>query len=84
MRVPDGRLSVICGMLMLTAMGCNKAQVTSPLADSGASYVPAATWRTADLAAAGFDASRMSTLSANVSGGRYGTIDGLVIQSLLE
>lgn len=64
---------------MMAAVGCNKAQVASPLADSGASYVPAASWRTADLRAAGFDAARMATLRSNVSGGRYGTIDGLVI-----
>jgi CubicO group peptidase (beta-lactamase class C family) len=72
--------TIIPLILSLSAgAGCNKAQIASPLADSAASYVPAATWRSADAGAAGFDAGRMQALRTSVSGGRYGTIDGLVV-----
>jgi CubicO group peptidase (beta-lactamase class C family) len=64
---------------MVVTAGCNKAQVSSPLADSASSYVPTATWRRADAAAAGFDVGRMSALRTNVAGSHYGTIDGLVV-----
>lgn len=61
---------------LVAAGGCNRAQVAAPLADSGA---PAAAWRTADPASAGFDGFRLAKVRTDVAGGRFGTIDGLVI-----
>jgi CubicO group peptidase (beta-lactamase class C family) len=73
------KLSIIAAIISLSALGCNKAQVAAPLADSGAAYVPGVQWRTADPGVAGFDVARMRALRTDVSSGRYGAIDGLVI-----
>lgn len=74
------RLTLTLAMLSLVAgAGCNKAQMVAPLADSGAAYVPGTTWRSGDPVAAGFDGGRVTRLRADVAGGRYGTIDGVVI-----
>jgi CubicO group peptidase (beta-lactamase class C family) len=70
---------VLASVAVVALAGCNEAQVVAPLADSGAAYVPGASWRSADPAAAGFDRGRMTKLRADVSAGRYGTIDGLVV-----
>jgi CubicO group peptidase (beta-lactamase class C family) len=59
--------------------GCNRAQVVAPLADSGAAYVPTAAWRSADPGAAGFDAAKITAFGNDIAGGRFGTIDGVVI-----
>jgi CubicO group peptidase (beta-lactamase class C family) len=58
---------------------CNRPTVVAPLADSGQAYVPGATWRTADASAAGFDAAAMTTLRSDVTGGRYGAIDAVIV-----
>ena len=49
------------------------------VADSGAAYVPGATWRTAPPAAVGMDAPRVETLARDLPAGRYGAIDAVVI-----
>ena len=49
------------------------------LADSGATYVPGAQWRTASPATVGFDPARVSTLISGISSGRFGAIDGVVV-----
>ena len=50
-----------------------------PVTDSGATYVPAADWRTASPEAVGLDASRIETLTRNVGAGRYGSVQGVLI-----
>ena len=52
---------------------------TAALRDSGASYFPAGSWRTAAPAQVGFDASRVSALTRDVTNGRFGVIDALVV-----
>src|SRR5262245_46557107 len=76
------RLAVCC-LLVLSA--CRNPDSVgpggnpSPLADSGAAYVPGAQWRTASPAAAGFDPSRIAALNAGITSGRYGAIDGVLV-----
>ena len=52
---------------------------SSSLADSGAVYVPAAQWRVASAEGAGFDSARIATLSRDLSAGRYGNTDAVLI-----
>src|SRR3982751_6295826 len=74
------RLTIIVAIISLgTALGCNKAQMTAPLSDSGAAYVPGIAWRSADPVAAGFDPGRIAKVRSDISSGRFGTIDGTVI-----
>lgn len=74
------RLTAALAMIsLLIGAGCNEAQTVAPLVDSGSAYVPPAFWRTADPVAAGFDRIRMARLRTDISGGRYGTLDGVVI-----
>ena len=49
------------------------------LADSGAAYVPGAQWRTASAPRAGLDTAAIATLSRDLTAGRYGSIDALLI-----
>jgi CubicO group peptidase (beta-lactamase class C family) len=48
-------------------------------ADSGSSYAPGSEWRTASPSAAGFDSARIAALGRNVTGGRYGSIQGVAV-----
>ena len=66
-------------MIWITTAGCNKAQVVAPLADSGIAYVPGAAWRIAEPVSAGFDRVAVAGLQSDLAGGRYGTIDGVVV-----
>src|SRR5262245_49358259 len=50
-----------------------------PLADSGAAYFPAATWRTASASAAGFDRDALASLGRDLDAKRFGTVDGVAI-----
>jgi CubicO group peptidase (beta-lactamase class C family) len=54
-------------------------QTGAPLADSGAAYVPGTQWRTASAARAGLDSTRIATLARDISAGRYGSIDAVLI-----
>ena len=49
------------------------------LADSGAAYVPGAQWRIASAPRAGFDSARIATLTRDLTSGRYGSIDAVLI-----
>ncbi len=49
------------------------------LADSGAAYVPGGQWRTASAPRAGLDSVRIAALSRDLSAGRYGSIDAVLI-----
>jgi CubicO group peptidase (beta-lactamase class C family) len=73
------RTALAVWVALAATAGCNKAQVVSPLADSAASYAPGTTWRTADAGAAGFDAARLRAVGTNVTGGRYGAVDAVVV-----
>ena len=73
------RTCVFTALSLALTASCNRAQVVAPLADSAAGYFPAAAWRTADPARAGFVTSRIEGLRNDVTSGRYGTIDGLVV-----
>ena len=52
---------------------------TAAVSDSGATYFPAAEWRTAAPAKVGFDAERIAALTRDVSNGRFGAIDALIV-----
>lgn len=64
---------------LLLLAGCGAPTAPAQVLDSGAQYVPGATWRTAAPASAGFDGARVSALTRDVSAGRFGAIDGLLI-----
>jgi CubicO group peptidase (beta-lactamase class C family) len=68
--------SVVCST-SLTA--CEAPTVPAPLADSGASYFPAATWRTADPVSAGFDRRAIDALRRDIDRGTYGSVDGVAV-----
>jgi CubicO group peptidase (beta-lactamase class C family) len=70
--------SLCAALFAINAAGCQRHVVT-PLVDSGASYTPAATWRTAEPAAAGLDAGRMAALHSDVAAGRYGAIHAVLV-----
>jgi CubicO group peptidase (beta-lactamase class C family) len=75
---PLGRLAV----LLSVAASCHETAAPAPVQlvpDHGADYVPVAEWRTAVPAATGFDAARMEAVKRDVSRGRYGVIDGLLV-----
>src|SRR6185295_7985659 len=68
-------------VLFLTA-SCHETAAPAPVQlvpDHGADYVPASEWRTAVPAATGFDAAGMDAVRRDVSRGRYGAIDGLLV-----
>jgi CubicO group peptidase (beta-lactamase class C family) len=69
--------AVLAGACTSASSGPN-ANVHS-VTDSGATYVPAADWRTASPEAVGLDASRIETLTRNVGAGRYGSVQGVLI-----
>ena len=70
-------------LLLLGLAACNSVAPSevqqSPLADSGAAYVPGAQWRTASPAQLGMDSARVAALSGNIATGRYGAIDGVLV-----
>jgi CubicO group peptidase (beta-lactamase class C family) len=76
------RLASIVLVLLVAACRSSPAdadaQIT-PLADSGRAYFPGAEWRTASPSAAGFDATRVQSLTSDIDGGRYGTMRGIVV-----
>jgi CubicO group peptidase (beta-lactamase class C family) len=52
---------------------------TAAVRDSGAAYFPGSVWRTAAPAQAGFDAQRASVLTRDVTSGRFGAVDALIV-----
>jgi CubicO group peptidase (beta-lactamase class C family) len=76
------RVASVALALLVTACRQSPADVDAqiaPLADSGRTYFPAAEWRTASPAAAGFDNTRMQALTADIDRGRYGAMHGIVV-----
>ena len=72
---------VLLAMLLVTA-ACTKpptepAPITLP--DSGTAYVPTDEWRTLPARGAGFDESALSSLSADITRGRYGSLHGVIV-----
>jgi CubicO group peptidase (beta-lactamase class C family) len=70
--------------MMLALSACSASEPTSSVpvdqvADSGQSYVPATSWRTADPAAVGLDAGRINSMKAKVTAGQYGSMHGVLI-----
>jgi CubicO group peptidase (beta-lactamase class C family) len=65
------------------AAACNPAvdpgPVVSSVPDSGATYVPGTSWRTASPSAAGFDSLAVERLTSDVARSRFGRIDAVVI-----
>ena len=53
-------------VLPITLAACEAPTVPAPLADSGATYFPGATWRTADPASAGFDRGAIDALRRDI------------------
>jgi CubicO group peptidase (beta-lactamase class C family) len=49
------------------------------VSDSGATYFPPASWRTAAPTAVGFDAARLDNVIRDVSAGRYGSTHGVLV-----
>jgi CubicO group peptidase (beta-lactamase class C family) len=85
-------ISVVClhyermrGIFVVVALlnACRQSTVSDTtlpaLPDSGATYVPGATWRRATPAQAGFDSTRIAALERDVSGSRFGAIDALIV-----
>jgi CubicO group peptidase (beta-lactamase class C family) len=78
-RLPPAVLGWVVAAVACQSPTCAGQTVVAPVADSGAAYVPGATWRTAAPAAVGLDAARVDHLVASVDDGRYGAIDALVV-----
>ena len=74
--------AVVVGCVAITA-GCQAAStppVSVPaVSDSGATYFPQESWRTASSAAVGFDAARLDNVARDVSAGRYGSTHGVLV-----
>lgn len=80
-RVGGLRASAIGGIALPFLLACGGNRSTEPEAplDSGIDYVPGASWRSASPLAAGFGRGQLERLSADIDGGRYGGVDGLVV-----
>ena len=52
---------------------------TAAVRDSGAAYFPGSAWRTAAPAQVGFDAPRAAALARDVTSGRFGAVDALIV-----
>jgi CubicO group peptidase (beta-lactamase class C family) len=65
-------------LLLLASCGGTPTDAREPL-DSGATYVPGDAWRTASPASAGFSSDAMAQVRRDISGGRYGAIDAVVM-----
>jgi CubicO group peptidase (beta-lactamase class C family) len=74
--------SARAGFLPLLLLGLACSQTIAPaaqVADSGASYVPGPTWRTASPTAVGLDSSSMARLQRDVAAGRYGATQAVLV-----
>jgi CubicO group peptidase (beta-lactamase class C family) len=71
------RAALVC--LVAACQGGVTGVEAAQLADSGATYVPGTSWRTAAPAAVGLDATRIGAMRQKVANRQYGTIDGLLI-----
>lgn len=61
---------------------CGSTTATVPaaqVADSGAHYVPATSWRTAEPQAVGIDPARVRSMSRDLSSRRFGAIQGVAL-----
>ena len=72
---------VACAASVVAACQTTNAPPTNvaSVADSGATYFPAASWRTASPSAVGFDAARLENAVRDVSAGRYGSMHGVLV-----
>ena len=72
---------VACAASVVAACQTTNAPPTNvaSVSDSGATYFPAASWRTASPSAVGFDATRLDNAVRDVSAGRYGSMHGVLV-----
>lgn len=66
-------------LALILATGCGAQKTVSPVGDADLAYFPVATWRTGDPADAGFDPGRLNTLRGDVTAGRYGAINSVLV-----
>jgi hypothetical protein len=75
------RLLIIASVFAVSA--CSASEPTgvqvAQVSDSGQAYVPAASWRTADPAAVGLDAGKITAMKQKVSAGMFGSMHGVLI-----
>jgi CubicO group peptidase (beta-lactamase class C family) len=64
--------------VMFTA-ACQGQKPVVPITEPDLAYFPAATWRAGDAAATGFDPGRLSALRGDVTAGRYGAINSVLV-----
>ena len=65
--------------VVVMAACASESTITPGVLDDGANYFPAASWRTAEPAAVGFNAAAIARLQADIVGSTYGAIDGVLI-----
>ena len=80
----DAQLSRVTRLpfALITALllaACEDSITEPHVPDDGSAYVPAATWRSASPTALGLDEGRIERLKSDVTAGRYGSIDGVII-----
>jgi CubicO group peptidase (beta-lactamase class C family) len=76
------RVNLGACVLAMAGWGCLGSGPGAPdvqVPDDALAYVPEAEWRTAQPAAVGLDSIRVEALRANVAGGRYGAVQGLIV-----
>ncbi len=73
------RISIVVLALLLLACNGPTSGPDIQVPDNGRDYVPGLDWRTASPADVGLNPDRITTMRANVSAGRYGNIQGVVV-----
>jgi CubicO group peptidase (beta-lactamase class C family) len=73
------RAPVLLALVQLSLAGSQTTTPQAQVADSGATYVPGPSWRTASPAAVGLDSSRMGKLQGDVAAGRYGATQSVLV-----
>jgi CubicO group peptidase (beta-lactamase class C family) len=76
-------LGLGCLVVVAGSAGCGSMEpgdtLVAQVADSGASYWPGATWRTAAPRAVGIDTARLSSGLRAAAAGQYGSLDAILI-----
>lgn len=66
-------------VLLTVGSACRGQNSLGPATEADLAYFPAEAWRTGTASEAGFDERRLATLRADVSGGRYGAINSVLV-----
>src|SRR5689334_8382867 len=73
------RARSLLGLVLTLACRQSLPPDVRAVTDSGATYVPGNAWRTAAPAQVGFDGRQVEALTSDVTRGRFGTIDALLV-----